>query len=241
MSYGIIKHGNKFYIELNGSIPKWQTGFATVECAEHFAETHNIHSATDDHIDYSTDDVEFIVDNYKFRPAGPDTWTMRHKDTLYYLVPDEHEIRMNADTDGVCEVFIGVDSILEELDKISSATIFANYMFIDSRQRQEVIECATNARDITKNMIRVKSSNLWSYGINIPDAKSKTGDMVIQFKGKNGGPGDIYLYENVPINVWRRFITYPSKGAFHWKYIRNVYRYRKLTGDKRTHLPNGIN
>lgn len=240
MSYGIIKHGNKFYIELNGSIPKWQTGFATVECAEHFAETHNIHSATDDHIDYSTDDVEFIVDNYKFRPEG-DMWLMRNKDTLYYLIPDEYELRMNADTNGTCETFIGVDSILEKLDQISSAIIFSNYMFIDSSLRQEVIECATNSRDLTKNMIRVKSSNLWSYGINIPDARSKTGDVVIQFKGKNGGPGDIYLYEDVPINVWRRFITYPSKGAFHWKYIRNVYRYRKLTGDKRTHLPNGIN
>ena len=166
---------------------------------------------------------------------------MRNKDTLYYLIPDEYELRMNADTNGTCETFIGVDSILEKLDQISSATIFSNYMFIDSRQRQEVIECATNSRDLTKNMIRVKSSNLWSYGINIPDARSKTGDVVIQFKGKNGGPGDIYLYENVPINLWRRFITYPSKGAFHWKYIRFNFPYRKLTGDKRTHLPNGIN
>jgi hypothetical protein len=62
----------------------------------------------------------------------------------------------------------------------------------------------------------------------------------MQFKAKNGGPGDIYIYYDVPTKIWQRFVAAPSKGHFMWEYIRNVFTYAKLTGDKRTHLPNGI-
>ncbi len=238
-NYEIIKHKNRYYIELNGKIPRWQVGFATIECAERFVSTHPIASATEENIGYSADDVEWIIDSYGFQPKGNNIWTLREGDTLFYLTPDEHNLRMNADTDGTCEIFIGPDSIIERLEE--SKSIFSNYMMIDVSDRRAVINCATNSRDLTKNMIRVKSSNLWSYGINIKDNKSTVGDMVIQFKGRNGGPGDIYLYFDVPIKLWRRFITYPSKGSFFWHYIRNVFPYRKLTGDRRTHLKNGIN
>lgn len=96
----------------------------------------------------------------------------------------------------------------------------------------------TTTQDFVKKLARVKSSNVWSYAFQPKD--EKTGDMLMQFKKKDGGPGDIYIYYNVPSKLWQRFVASPSKGHFMWQFIRNVFTYAKLTGDKRTHLPNGI-
>ena len=96
----------------------------------------------------------------------------------------------------------------------------------------------TTTQDFVKKLARVKSSNVWSYAFQPKD--DKVGDMLMQFKAKNGGPGDIYIYYNVPSKIWQRFVSAPSKGHFMWQFIRNIYTYAKLTGDKRTHLPNGI-
>lgn len=96
----------------------------------------------------------------------------------------------------------------------------------------------TTTQDFVKKLARVKSSNVWSYAFQPKD--EKLGDMLMQFKAKNGGPGDIYIYYNVPNKLWQRFVASPSKGHFMWQFIRNVFTYAKLTGDKRTHLPNGI-
>lgn len=93
-------------------------------------------------------------------------------------------------------------------------------------------------KDFIKKLIRVKSSNLWSYAFQPKDYNK--GDMLIQFKGANGGPDDIYIYYDIPTKIWQKFVAAPSKGHFFWQYIRNVAKYAKLTGDKRTHLPNGI-
>ena len=112
---------------------------------------------------------------------------------------------------------------------------------VDSSARQQVIEAAISSRDITKNMVRCKSSNIWSYALNVRDSKHRYGDMIIQFKGKNGGPDDIYMYLDVPVNTYRKFISAPSKGHAFWKMIRNNFKYRKLTGNKRGVLPNAIN
>jgi len=119
--------------------------------------------------------------------------------------------------------------------------VIVQMSFVISDYRDDVIECAVSSRDLTKNMVRVKSSNIWAYNINIRQNGDPTGDVVVQFKGRNGGPDDIYMYFDVPVTLYRRWHTAPSKGHFFWQYIRNNYRYRKLTGDKRTHLPNGIN
>lgn len=95
-----------------------------------------------------------------------------------------------------------------------------------------------STRDFIKKLIRVKSSNLWSYAFQPKDYNK--GDMLIQFKGTQGGPDDIYIYYDIPTKIWQKFVASPSKGHFFWQYIRNVAKYAKLTGDKRTHLPNGI-
>ena len=113
--------------------------------------------------------------------------------------------------------------------------------FCTAETYQDVITAAINTRDLARNMVRVKSSNVWSYGMNVREAGDNTGEVVAQFKDKNGGPGNIYVYYNVPIEVYRRWVTAPSKGHYFWLYIRNNYRYAKLTGDKRTKLRNGVN
>ena len=103
----------------------------------------------------------------------------------------------------------------------------------------------TTTQDFVKQLKHVpKSSNVWAYAFQ--PKNNDFGDMLVQFKGKpqNGdgpkGPGDIYIYYNVPNKLWHRFYLADSKGGFFWKFVRNVFTYAKLTGDKRTHLPNGV-
>lgn len=104
-----------------------------------------------------------------------------------------------------------------------------------------IIQAAINTRDLAKNLVRVRSSNVWSIGIDIRDKKDKTGTVIAQFKNKYGGPGDIYAYWDVPVIVYRKWITAPSKGHYFWQYLRNNYSYSKLTGTKKGVLPNAIN
>lgn len=230
-----ISCSGKVFIQINGKIPAWQTGFSSIKCAKIFASVHKVLD-TDD-MPYNADDFEWIVDTYGFEFDEDNMWVRQHGELTYVLQPQEYELVLNIFGEKVSDVYVGVDSILEKLDE-DFPDILAS---VQLRSRYERNIFAASIRDTTKNMVRVKSSNLWSYSIDIKDRKSKFGDVYVQFKGKNGGPGDVYCYYDVPVALWRKWLTYPSKGAFHWKYIRNNYRYRKLTGDKRTHLPNGIN
>lgn len=113
-------------------------------------------------------------------------------------------------------------------------------MFIFNSKQSEYIQCASS-KDLLDTLVRVKSSNIYSYGMDVDNIEDNVGDVVVQFKGKNGQPDDIYMYFDVPIIVFRRWVSAPSKSRYFWRYIRNNYKYRKLTGDKRTKLPNGIN
>lgn len=95
-----------------------------------------------------------------------------------------------------------------------------------------------STKELMKKMLRVKSSNLWSYAFQPKDFNK--GTMLIQFKGPTGGPDDVYVYYDIPSKLWQKFVAAPSKGAFFWKHIRNIFKYGKLTGDKRTKLANGV-
>lgn len=107
---------------------------------------------------------------------------------------------------------------------------------------KESILSSISSKDITKSMVRVKSSNVWSYTINIRDRKDKVGDVYVQFKNKNGGKGDVYVYYSIPIVTYRKFVSSASKGHAIWQYLRdNPNGYSKLTGDKRGKLRNAIN
>lgn len=113
-------------------------------------------------------------------------------------------------------------------------------MFILKRNTYSIM-AAISSKDISQQMVRVKSSNVWAYAMNVPDKKNTTGTLYVQFKGTHGGPRDIYAYYDVPVVLYRRWQSAPSKGAFFWRYIRNYYLYSKLTGDKRGKLKNAVN
>lgn len=126
--------------------------------------------------------------------------------------------------------------------KISRSPVIqiVSMVFCQSSERDSIL-ASISTKDITKGMVRVKSSNIWAYNINVKQAKAKTGDVYVQFKGRNGGPDDVYVYYDVPIIIYRRWHSATSKGHYFWQYIRNNYTYAKLTGDKRTKLRNGVN
>lgn len=114
-------------------------------------------------------------------------------------------------------------------------------IFCDSKDRKLAIKAGMSSRDLTKDMIRVKSSNVWAYNINVRKNGDSTGDLYVQFKGDNGGPGDIYVYYDVPVKVYSRWGSAPSKGHYFWQHIRGKYKYAKLTGDKKTKMKGGVN
>lgn len=97
-----------------------------------------------------------------------------------------------------------------------------------------------DSRWFTDHMVRVKSSNVWGYSFDI-DPESNFGTLYVAFKNKAGGRGDIYRYYNVPLRIYQKFITAPSKGRFVWRALRYTYEYSKLTGDKRGKFPNAVN
>lgn len=119
-------------------------------------------------------------------------------------------------------------------------SVFAKTTITPISDRQAIL-AAINTRNLANNLSRVRSSNIWAYGLNVRNRKDKTGDLIVQFKGENGGAGDIYIYYDVPTTIYRRWQSAPSKGHYFWVYIRNNYNYSKLTGDKRGKLKNAIN
>lgn len=117
----------------------------------------------------------------------------------------------------------------------------SDVFFCPSEYRKDIIQASISTKDIMNHIVRVKSSNMWGYNINIRNRGDRTGDVYVQFKGTNGGPGDIYVLYDVPISVYRKLVTAPSKGHFYWANLRNNFKYSKLTGDKRGKLANAIN
>lgn len=134
-----------------------------------------------------------------------------------------------------------IDAIQSILDIYNIADVKLVPLESDIKINGITISAADNrlsTKDMLKKMIRVKSSNLWSYAFQPKDYN--TGTMLIQFKGPNGGPNDVYVYYDIPNKLWQKFVAAPSKGHFFWQNIRNIFKYGKLTGDKRTKLKNGV-
>ena len=91
-----------------------------------------------------------------------------------------------------------------------------NMCFCDSSCRKDIIKASISTRDIVQHIVRVRSSNVWGYNINIRQNGDRTGDVYVQFKGPNGGPGDIYVLYDVPVSVYRKWVVSPSKGHFYF-------------------------
>ena len=239
--------------------PDWSPKFSCIEAAIKWLDT-NV-GDTDGYV--SPDEFQEIMCMYGFHnckydsPANVDRW---ERDEILYKSSDTLQIKAFRFIDGSVKVImyqnyeelpvnkqindisssdslvLSIDTILNKYNIKSFETVLCNIEY-----RSEIIECAISSRDITKNMVRVKSSNIWSYNINIKDKKDKFGDVVVQFKDRRGGPGDIYIYYDVPITIYRSWHTSPSKGHYFWQYIRNNFKYSKLTGDKRGKLSNAVN
>ena len=152
---------------------------------------------------------------------------------------DYIEDKLKAYDIETAEIIDPDDMLIYDNGVITAATkILARREFTRQDRHDTSRREKTTTQDFVEKLRRVKSSNVWSYAFQPKD--DKVGDMLMQFKKKEGGPGDIYIYYNVPSRIWQRFVAAPSKGHFMWQFIRNVFTYAKLTGDKRTHLPNGI-
>lgn len=174
---------------------------------------------------------------------------------------NEFEFELSCDYEGFCLVLgyhnnqytrgIYVKDINAHLDTIIAfiekflqdfnSDFIVSSSLHDPNETKQLVQAAITTKDLSKNMVRVKSSNVWSYTINIRDSKDRTGNVLVTFKGKNGGPEDTYIYYDVPVTLWRKWVSAPSKGSFFWRHIRNAFRYSKLTGDKRGKLPNAVN
>lgn len=153
-------------------------------------------------------------------------------DVQFYINYDK--VSMYSDT-------LTVDSLIYTIDeffKDCGADVFQCIMC--GKEHRSAILCASS-RDMLKNIVRVKSSNVWGYYLDIKNRKDKTGDLIVQFKNKTGGPGDVYMYFDVPVMLYRKWHSATSVGHFFWQYIRNDFKYRKLTGDKRGKLKNAVN
>ena len=65
----------------------------------------------------------------------------------------------------------------------------------------------------------VTSSNIRSIGYD-----SQSGTLEVEFTS-----GDVYQYFNVPEHLYRGLTNASSKGQFLNDYIRNSYRYQKVS------------
>ena len=258
-----------FSIFKGNAITKWGTGFITVRSAEIFLDHHDYIKATTDKLPISSDDLEALKEIYHFKEVSPGLFTAGN---LQLKVPKDfdtsHVVYLLSASDETHKkkILSDADSLFNAIDSYSTYSILGSinpnnstleYILAKKSKRgaggaaSRLKQSSSNfeksqkrrtPQEITRNLIRVKSSNVWAYGVDIKDTDAKVGDVYVQFKGKNGGPdGGIYVYYDVPIILWRKFISAPSKGHFVYKYLRNNFYYSKLTGDKRGKLSNAIN
>lgn len=67
--------------------------------------------------------------------------------------------------------------------------------------------------------LKVESSNIKSIGF---DKQSQT--LEVEFKTKT-----VYVYSNVPEEFYNNLMLSGSKGAYFSKYIKNNFKYQKLS------------
>lgn len=237
--YSILSKNSKFYVVCNNVI---RQEFCRISAAHNYIAK-QVKIDNDLNHEYSFDDFEFVVEAYGFEYASNNTWKRKVGNSVITLKPEKRlilNIFTNLDSDYF--EFDSADELVDYFEtRFGDISIFESISFTNISDRYYVIQAASNSRDIIQKLVRVKSSNIWAYGINIKDRKDKVGDVVVQFKGKNGGPDDIYMYFDVPIKLWRQWLSANSKGSFFWRNIRNEFYYRKLTGNKRGVLKNALN
>ena len=70
----------------------------------------------------------------------------------------------------------------------------------------------------------VTSSNVHSIGMQIDDPSDRSGTLYVRYLGGRGsqrsGPGSLYAYYDVPVDLYRDFLIASSKGVFVWDHLR---------------------
>lgn len=237
-----------FSICKGGQVTKWGTGFQTVRSAEIFLESRDYVRASTYKLPIEKQDLNFIQLVYGASLFKKKDRSYQIKsDPFVITVPedfkDSHQVILQTQSkEDISEVIDDVESLLLKLDDLSQDIAASSVIYRGPEIRQIIAKSQRRpVREIVKDLIRVKSSNVWAYGVEIKENNANVGDVYVQFKGRNGGPEDIYRYYDVPVTLWRKFVGSPSKGHFLWKYLRNNFLYSKLTGDKKGKLKNAVN
>jgi len=233
--YSLIRCKDDSFCICKDNVPtQWGSYFVSVTAAQSFLNSHDYIHASIDTIGMNADDAIAIMEMYEAAlPAGYSLKVNDTDDKIYIELYKNNRL---------IEKYIDGIACINRLESLIPQDIFSCVVYRGVEYRQ-IFAARDNrsTRNITRDLVRVKSSNVWAYGIEIKDRKAAKGDVYVQFKGKNGGPADVYRYYDVPITVWRRILSYPSKGSAIWKFLRNNFLYSKLTGSKKGVLPNAVN
>ena len=218
--YSLIKCSDGlFTLFLNNAVAEWATPFKSPKAAEYYLDNHDIESASNKHIKASKADLDWLSEIYA-------SVSFRNKKSAIEAV---------ANNQVICSAS-NVNDLTQLLDcklGYSNSSIISTVTAAKDKGK--------SSREIARNLIRVKSSNVWAVGFKMSNSEPNTGNVYVQFKGSQGGPGDVYEYIDVPVSLYRRLVSAPSKGHMIWKYFRNNFYYRKLSGDRKGKLRNAIN
>ena len=235
---------NRYYIQEDNEYlqhPDAIEGFWTLEAAESWYD--EIKSASK--IPPNPAELEDAMNllNFKKLPSFNDMWRYTSRDIDCEVIASPDAILMKSEEGNKLYGWGSISKLISDVEHMLNTTgvqLVASIILTESSCRKSVM-AAINTRHLANDIVRVKSSNVWGYAFNVKNNSDSTGDLVVQFKGKNGGPGDIYIYYDVPVKLYQRWQSAPSKGHFFWVYIRNNFKYSKLTGNKRGVLRNAVN
>lgn len=227
--------------------PTWGREFDTIEAAEKWLNWHDYANATADMIclpaQNRENDAELIeAATFLGFESGPDAyiWSNSKIQIEAAISIGQADLTyIDATTGKQFKHYTTIDaaSLIRHVEKTlrkHGHTLFNTF--------KTTISAAINTRELTSDIIRCKSSNVWGYKFNVRKQGDQTGDLIMQFKGKNGGPGGgLYIFFDVPVRTYRRLIAGPSIGHNFWVYIRNNFKYSRLDGSKRGVLPNAVN
>lgn len=225
--YSATETNGRLYVSKNRK-PMYNAGFVNIDAVEDYIE--------------SADFYDEILKSYGFEKQNDDLYEYKLDGTSISAKYDTYKqdwtiMKQCENTPKTYTVLVeDAETMKEELDNLMTENIIEDDDYSDIP-----ITAAISTKNITDTMIKVDSSNMWSYGFNVKNYGDKTGDMFIQFKGRNGGPGEVYQYFDVPVSLWRRFVSAPSKGHFFYVNVRSKFKYRKLTGDKKGKFSNAVN
>ena len=249
-SISLYEYNNQYYISMldesnNWISPDWCCeGFDSAQDAEEFLSERDWESSDIGNIGFDNDELWDIYDLIGIEYDEDSDSYRYHDESIDIQASCDNPLSVNISEKGR-KTHRDFKSLSDMFRAVESAIIRSGKSIFCQKKSQiqslQKITAAINTQNLADRLFRVKSSNVWAYRLFMRSRKDKTGDLVVQFKDKNGGGGNVYIYYDVPFTLFRRWQATQSKGHFFWKHIRNYFKYSKLTGDKIGKLPNAIN